>query len=58
MHGYWSRRNEFKYNLLGLFVMLIYTKGIEAKDKYFCSQWVAEVLDKSGIYHFEHVFFF
>lgn len=53
MGEYWNRRDMLKYNILGLFSMLLYGKGIKIKDKYICSQWVAEILEDSGVYHFE-----
>lgn len=53
MSEYWIRKDDYKYNFPALFTMLLYGKGLEVKYRYFCSQWVAEVLDKSDIYHFE-----
>lgn len=54
MLEYWKRRDELKYNFSGLFAMLLYGKGIKVENKYFCSQWVAEMLDESDIFHFEN----
>ena len=50
---YWNRRETLKYNFLGLFSMLLYAKGANVKNRYICSHWVAEVLEESGVYHFE-----
>lgn len=50
---YWERRDELRYNFLGLFSMLLVGKGVCQKDHYFCSQWVAELLEQSGICLFD-----
>lgn len=47
---YWDRRAELRYNLLGLFTMLLVGKGVRQRNHCFCSQWVAEFLDESGLY--------
>lgn len=50
---YWGRRDELHYNFLGLFSMLLVGKGVCHEDHYFCSQWVAELLEQSGICLFD-----
>lgn len=53
VEGDWKRRSELRYNFLGLFSMLLVGKGVCRADHYFCSQWVAELLEQSGISLFE-----
>ena len=48
----WRNRKKLKYNFLGLFSMLITARGVARENHYFCSQWVAEVLNHNGIYLF------
>jgi hypothetical protein len=43
-----SRRDEYRYNFLGLFGVMLKFK-LERRDAYFCSQFVAAVLKESGI---------
>lgn len=43
-----ENRNRYSYNLLGL-VGVAMNHPIDQKNKYFCSQFVAEVLGKSGL---------
>ncbi|CDM68281.1 hypothetical protein CM240_1117 [Clostridium bornimense] len=42
-------KNKYRYNLLGLFFVLI-NKSFIRKNFYFCSQFVSEILMKSSIY--------
>lgn len=46
----WEKRDVLKYNFWGLFTMLAVGKGIAVPNRYFCSQWVAEVLNQNGLY--------
>lgn len=52
MMDYWKKRQNLKYDFAGLFFMLLTGKGIKRKNRYICSHWVAEVLEKSNIYNF------
>lgn len=49
MDYYWQNKDNYKFNFVGLTSMLIYGKGIEVPNSFFCSQWVATVLQASGI---------
>lgn len=44
-----ARKHEYRYNFLGLFGVLI-NKPVKRRNYYFCTQFVSEVLIKSGIY--------
>ena len=46
---YWSHRNEYSYNFIGILSMLAIGKGIAPKNSFFCSQWVATVLQEAGV---------
>lgn len=45
----WRNREKLKYNFLGLFSMLLTGRGVARKNHYFCSQWVAEILNHNDI---------
>ena len=45
-----SKKDSYKYNFLGLFGVL-FNIPMKRKDYYFCSQFVSEMLMKSGIYN-------
>lgn len=47
-----ANKKDYKYNILGLISSSI-DIPYARKNEYFCSQFVADVLDKSGIYHFD-----
>jgi hypothetical protein len=47
-----KRENQLKYNYFGI-VSILFGIGFNKRDYYFCSQFVAEVLDKAGIIHFD-----
>lgn len=49
MDYYWTHRDEYSYNFLGIMAMLAVGKGLAPKNSFFCSQWVATVLEESGI---------
>ena len=49
MDYYWQNKDKYKFNFAGLTTMLIYGKGIDIPNSFFCSQWVATVLQDSGI---------
>ena len=49
MDYYWEHRDEYHFNFAGLVTMLLYGKGLEVPNHFFCSQWVATVLKDSGI---------
>ncbi|WP_026582437.1 hypothetical protein [Bacillus sp. J33] len=46
-----SEKDLYSYNLLGLFA-IIFNKPFTRDNAYFCSQFVAAVLQESGIVHF------
>ena len=46
---YWENKEKYSYNFSGLLTMLLYGRGTAPKNKFFCSQWVATVLQESGI---------
>lgn len=43
-----DNKQEYKYNFLGLFAVL-FNKKLERKNAYFCSHFVATILNESGI---------
>ncbi len=47
-----KHQQDYKYNLLGLFGILLNIE-IDRKNAYFCSQFVATLLDQSGICIFD-----
>lgn len=53
MDYYWEHRDDYKFNFLGLGSMLIFARGVAPKDCFFCSQWVATVLEECGIHIFD-----
>lgn len=53
MDRYWENKEQYGFNFLGLTTMLLYGRGIAPKNRFFCSQWVATVLQESGINIFE-----
>lgn len=44
------KKEEYRYNFLGLFGVML-NKPFKRKNHYFCSQFIAEILIKSGIFH-------
>lgn len=46
----WKKKNILRYNFLALFSMLLIGRGIEVENRYICSHWVAELLEKSDIF--------
>lgn len=53
MDDYWQHRNDYTYNFPGLASMLVCGKGVAPKDSFYCSQWVATVLQESDILVFD-----
>ena len=50
MDYYWEHRDEYSYNFLGIIAILLTgSRGIEGKNSFFCSQWVAKVLQDSNV---------
>lgn len=49
MKYFWEHKDDYKFNFLGLTVMLIFARGVALEDHYFCSQWVATVLKQCGL---------
>ena len=43
-----TNRNDYKYNFIGLFGVLL-NKGVDRKNAFFCSQFVATILKSGGI---------
>lgn len=43
-----EHKNEYKYNLIGLIAVLL-NKQMDRKNAFFCSHFVASILDESGI---------
>lgn len=43
-----EEKDDYKYNFLGLFAVL-FNKNLDRDKAYFCSQFVATILDESGI---------
>lgn len=46
-----ANKRVYKYNILGL-ISCSLEIPFSRKNEYFCSQFVADLLDKSGVYHF------
>lgn len=46
-----ANNKDYKYNIVGLITCSL-DIPFARKNQYFCSQFVADVLDKSGVYHF------
>ncbi len=40
---YLSNKDDYRYNYLGLISMLLVAKGIKNKNRYFCSEWIAQL---------------
>ncbi len=49
MDYYWEHKDEYQYNFLGIISMLIITRGLSFENKFFCSEWVATVLEEAGV---------
>ncbi len=49
MEKYYSQKEIYGFNFLGLLNMLLCGRGVEVPNHFFCSQWVATVLKESGI---------
>lgn len=45
-------KHKYRYNLLGL-IYVAFNLDRKRRDHYFCSQFVAEVIQRSGIYDFK-----
>lgn len=45
----WSRKDTLKFNYLGIIVQLLVARGVARKNHFFCSQWVATLLNSCGI---------
>lgn len=54
MNYYWSIRDDLGFNFVGLASMLFCARGVESKNNYFCSQWVATVLKEAGVEIFDN----
>lgn len=50
-----KEQHKYKYNLLGV-LAVVFKMPLERKYYYFCSQFVSEVLEKSGIFSFDGEF--
>ena len=49
MDYYWTHRDEYSYNFIGVISMIMFGRGIAPKNSFFCSQWVAQVLKDSNV---------
>ncbi|MDD6223394.1 MAG: hypothetical protein PUB18_00105, partial [bacterium] len=49
MNSYWLKREELGFNFAGLISMLFFGVGVPVEGEFFCSQWVATVLQEVGI---------
>lgn len=49
IEGFLEKKDEYKYNFLGLFGVL-FNQPVKRKNYYFCTQFVSEILIKSGVY--------
>lgn len=49
----WEKRDEYKYNFLSLFCLLLCCKGVPIHNKYVCSHWVAEIMEECMGYRFK-----
>jgi len=47
-----NRKHKYTFNFIGLMAVMI-DKPVKRKSAYFCSQFVAEVLRRSGVYVFD-----
>lgn len=50
----WARREELHYNFLGLILMLLISKGVTIRNRYFCTQWVADLLNEQELRYLNH----
>ena len=49
MDYYWTHRDEYSYNFIGVISMIMSGREIAPKNSFFCSQWVAQVLKDSNV---------
>lgn len=49
LNRYLKRKEEYKYNFLGLLSPILHIKLAGCKNRKFCSQFVAEVLEKGSV---------
>lgn len=52
--GFLQEKDKYWYNLLGLIGVMI-NKPIKRKNRYFCSQFVSQLLMDSGVFHSDKV---
>ncbi|MGI6126750.1 MAG: hypothetical protein ACOYEF_07285 [Planifilum sp.] len=52
--GFLQEKDKYRYNLLGLIGVMI-NKPIKRKNRYFCSQFVSQLLMDSGVFHSDKV---
>lgn len=55
LEAYWEKRNDCKFNYLGLFFQLMIGRGCARKNHFFCSQWVASLLQACGVCAFPNM---
>lgn len=53
MDYYWEHRNDYNFNFAGLASMLVCGRGVDVSNSFFCSEWVATLLEESGISLFD-----
>ncbi len=52
---YWDNKEKYRYNYLGLISMVLRAKGARSKHRFFCSEWIVEILNKIDIKVFENI---
>ena len=55
IRGFEEEQDKYRYNFLGV-LAVAFKMSLERKYYYFCSQFVSEVLERSGIFNFEGEF--
>ena len=49
MNEYWAKAEEYDMNFSGLATQLLIGKSVAPDKKFFCSQWIATILQEVGI---------
>ena len=49
----YRKREQLSFNYLGLLGHLFRGKGLAMRNKFFCSQWVAKILEESAVHLFK-----
>lgn len=56
LKSYWKRKNDFKYDVIGLIYMRLH-RSRKRNNRYVCSTFVADVLSQSNINLFDKPFY-